>query len=209
MMIDPQTAALIRQILTPFKNELIRTKQELEKVRAIAASRPRTVTEEIDAIPGRRIFFSLAQVQNFTINNLGLAGDAMTFLVSQDGPFIQTHYPLAMWKPSLPSNATNLGRWRPVATWPLPDQVVDTDTIDLSYQLSDGGSMRSFQNLPIPAGLLSRPDNMMPLPVPTLFTPNTPIQVIPTYEDINFDGTTPPTQGTLVIVLPGYRIVNL
>jgi len=207
---DNETAQLIRQILTPFKNELIRTKQELEKVRAMAAARPRTVTEEIDAIPGRRIYFTLAQVQDFTIAQNRSRGAAMSFLVSQDGPFIQTHYPLAMWRPSAPSTATNFGRWRPVSTWPLPDQVVDTDIIDISYEVSDGGSQRSFQNLSVPAGLLSRPDNLIPLPVPTLYTPNTPIQLTPTYENILFDSAAPvATQGTLVIALPGYRIVNL
>jgi len=209
MQIDNATAALIRQLLTPFKNEIIRTKQELEKVRLMAASRPRTVTEEIDAIPGRRIYFTLSQVQQFTIAQNHQRGLAMSFLVSQDGPFIQTHYPLAMWRPSAPAATTNLGRWRPVSSWPLPDQVVDTDIIDLSYEVSDGGSVRNFQNLPVSAGLLSRPDNMIPLPVPTLYTPNTPIQFIPTYENILFDSAIPPTAGILVVGLPGYRIVNL
>ena len=129
---DNETAQLIRQILTPFKNELIRTKQELEKVRAMAAARPRTVTEEIDAIPGRRIYFTLSQVQDFTIAQNHQRGTQMSFLVSQDGPFIQTHYPLAMWRPNAPAATTNFGRWRPVSSWPLPDQVVDTDIIDLS-----------------------------------------------------------------------------
>jgi len=206
---DNETAQLIRQILTPFKNELIRTKQELEKVRAMAAARPRTVTEEIDAIPGRRIYFTLSQVQDFTIAQNHQRGTQMSFLVSQDGPFIQTHYPLAMWRPNAPAATTNFGRWRPVSSWPLPTQVVGADIIDLSYEVSDGGSQRNFQNLPVSAGLLSRPDNLIPLPVPTLYTPNTPIQLTPTYENILFDSAIPPTGGTLVIGLPGYRIVNL
>ena len=206
---DNETAQLIRQILTPFKNELIRTKQELVKVRAMAAARPRTVTEEIDAIPGRRIYFTLSQVQDFTIAQNHQRGTQMSFLVSQDGPFIQTHYPLAMWRPNAPAATTNFGRWRPVSSWPLPTQVVGADIIDLSYEVSDGGSQRNFQNLPVSAGLLSRPDNLIPLPVPTLYTPNTPIQLTPTYENILFDSTIPPTGGTLVIGLPGYRIVNL
>ena len=209
-MIPADLAAHLRQILTPIRNELIRAKRELAEVKAIAASRPRTITEEIDAIPGRRIFYTLSAVQTFDAALDGRPGQVMSFLVSQDGPFIMTHYPVAMWRSSSPDTATTFGRWRPVASWPLPDQVLDDDIIDISYSMADAGSQRNFQNLPILAGLLSRPDNMIPLPVPTLFTPNTTIQFIPQYENILFSVTAvPTTQGTLVVALPGYRIVSL
>jgi hypothetical protein len=172
---------------------------------------PKSITEEIDSIPGRRIFYNLSDRQQFDISQDGRRGDPLTMLVSQDGSFIQTHYPLVTWKPVGPDNATNLGFWRPVSHWPLPDQVVDGDIIDLSYEVISGGSQRLFQNEPAGAGPMSRPDNLIPLPVPTLYSPNDVIQFYPTFDRILFDTTVevPTTQGELSVVLPGYRIVNL
>jgi len=171
---------------------------------------PKSITQEIDSIPGRRIFYNAVGVQSFTTADAGQRGQPINFLVSQDGPFIQTHYPLVVWRPSAPSNATNFGVTRPVCSWPLPDQVIDGDRVDLSYEFVSGGSQRNFQNLP--AGpLFSRPDNFAPLPVPTLFSPNETIQVFLTFESIAFDTTVaePTTEGTLQVTLPGYRIVNM
>jgi hypothetical protein len=185
-------------------------KAEIAKLTAKIEQRPITLTEEIDSIPGRRIFFNLSAVQTFTVALSGQRGQPMNFLVSQDGAFVQTHYPMTIWRPSGPANATQFGWWRPISDWPLPDQVVDGDRINLSYEFVSGGSQRNFQNLP--AGpVLSRPDNLIPLPCPTLFTPNETIQFIPTYESINFDQTlqVPTTTGTLQVTLPGYRIVNM
>lgn len=203
-----QIAALIRQLTNPLKKEILRLRRESEVLTNLA-QRAKSVQEEIDAIPGRRIFYTLSGNQTFEMGSDGVQGQPIPFLVSQDGPFIMTHYPIIMWKPSAPNAATNFGVWRPVASWPLPDQVIDTDIIDISYSMTDGGSQRNFQNLPVLAGLISRPDNMIPLPVPTLFTPNTVAQLTPTYENILFNGDVPPTQGLLVVGLPGYRIVNL
>ena len=170
---------------------------------------PRSITQEIDSIPGRRIFYTLAATLVFDDTVAGTRATAMPFLVSQDGPFIATHYPMAIWRPSAPDTATNFGAWRPVATWPLPDQVLDTDLIDISYEVSDTGSQRNFQNQPI-APVLSRPDNLIPLPVPTLFAPNTTVQFTPTFERIVFNTSgTPTTEGTLWVGFPGYKIVNL
>lgn len=172
-------------------------------------NRPRTITEEIDAIPGRRIEFTNPQELTFDITQLGQRGNALTFQVSQDGPFVMTHYPLVAWRPSAPSNATNLGRWRPVSTWPVPTQAfVNTDWIDIGYEIQDGGSQRLFQS-GMRGPILSRPDNLAPLPVPTLFAANAVIQFYPTFLDITFDGAVPPTAGILHVDLPGYRIVNL
>lgn len=170
---------------------------------------PRSITQEVDSIPGRRIWYTLAAELIFDDSVAGTRATAMSFLVSQDGPFIATHYPMAIWKPSAPDAATNFGAWRPVSTWPLPDQVLDTDLIDLSYEVADTGSQRNFQNQTV-APVLSRPDNLIPLPVPTLFAPNTTIQFIPTFERIDFNATgTPTTQGTLWVGFIGYKIVNL
>lgn len=181
------------------------------KLEQIVKARPRSITDEIDAIPGRRIFYNLVGRDNFVAQQQGLRADAINFLVSQDGPFIMTHYPLVMWRPNLPTTATNFGEWSPVSAWPLPTQQVGVlqDRINLSYEIVDGGSQRNFQNEDSPAWF-SRPDNAMPLPVPTLFSPNTTVQFFPTYERIIFAVTAIPTvRGEIVINLPGYRIVNL
>ncbi len=204
-----ETAAFLRQQLDPIKKEIIRLRQENEQFKAVLQNRPKTPTEELDVIPGRRIFYTLSANQDFTTSQDGQRGQPMNFLVSQDGIFIMTHYPVAMWKSSLPTNATDFGRWRPISTWPLPDQVLDTCIIDISYELIDGGSQRAFQNLPVSPGLISSPSCLIPLPVPTPFAPNTTIQFVPTYENILFNDSTPTTQGTLVVSLPGYKIVNL
>lgn len=209
---DPQTAALLRQ----HRAELQQMRQQLARVIAhqnelvqALQNQPQPITREIDSIPGRRIWYGLTAEQDFDATVSGIRATAMSFLVSQDGPFIATHYPFAIWRPSAPSNATNFGAWRPVSTWPLPDQVLDTDLIDLSYEIDDSGSQRNFQNQAV-GPMFSRPDNLVPLPVPTLFAPNTTIRLTPTYERVSFNTTgVATTDGTLVITFPGYKIVNL
>lgn len=176
----------------------------------------RSITQEIDAIPGRRIYYNLTGRIAFTIADDGRRGQPINMLISQDGPFVQTHYPFAIWRPSAPAGATLFGLWRPVSSWPLADQAnggvaddLDEDLISISYEITDSGSQRNFQNEAVPP-VLSRPDMLAPLPVPTLFTPNSTIQFTPTYERILFNNsTTPPTEGTLVVCLPGYRVVNM
>lgn len=171
-------------------------------------SRPRSVAEEIDAIPGRRMEGTLEGAVTFTGSDLGQRGQPIIMQVSQDGPFVQTHYPLALWIPSAPDDATNFGRWRPVESAYLPTQQITTDFIDLSYEMQDGGNQRLLQNAPR-TPLLSRPDNIVPTPVPTLWATNSAILFIPTYRGITWDGDVPPTEGTLFVSIPGYRIVNL
>lgn len=172
---------------------------------------PRSITEEIDSLPGRRIFYNLSGRQSFTIAQLGTRADAISFFVSQDGPFVMTHYPLVCWKPNLPATATQFGQWSPVSSWPVPtQQAANQDSINLSYEFFDGGSQRAFNN-EVAAPLFSRPDSLQELPVPTLFAPNANINFFATYEDIFFDPdpAVPSTGGQLVVTLPGYRIVNL
>lgn len=171
-------------------------------------SRPRTITEEIDQIPGRRIDTVLSGEVTFDSTAEGTRGNPVLIQVSQDGPFVMTHYPMISWYPSAPTSAANYMRWRPVSTYPLPDQVVDTDIIDIKYELQDGGNQRNFQNAP--RGLvLSRPDNIVPLACPTLWAPNSAIALTPTYMNITWDSDPAPTQGTLHVDFIGYRIVNL
>ena len=180
----------------------------LQQMVADYQSRPRTVQEEIDAIDGRRIESTLSGEVTFTTNDLGNRSTPVVFLVSQDGPFVMTHYPMVLWRPTAPTNATNINRWRPVSSFPLPTQQVTTDIIDIMYELQDGGNQRLFQNQPR-APLFSRPDNIVPAPVPTLWSPNSSINFIPTYLHFTWDSATPPTQGTLHVDLIGYRIVNM
>lgn len=172
------------------------------------ASRPPSITEEIDRIPGRRLEFRLSGEVDFDISVEGSRGEPITFQVSQDGPFIMTHYPLVLWRPTAPDTATNFGRWRPVTSYPLPDQVYDTDVIDLSFELFDGGSERMMQSA-ASGPIFSRPDNLIPLPVPTMFASAASIQFFPTYNQITFDGAVAPTDGALHVDLIGYRIANL
>jgi uncharacterized coiled-coil protein SlyX len=180
----------------------------LQQAMSELSSRPRSVLEEIDAYPGRRMETMLTGEITFTLNDEGAVGAPILIQVNQDGPFVMTHYPMAIWRPSAPTNATNLGRWRPVTSFPLPTQQVTTDIIDIMWELQDGGSMRNMQNAPRGPGL-SRPDNFIPCAVPTVFSPNSAIKFIPTYNAITWDSENPPTQGTLHVDLIGYRIVNL
>lgn len=213
---NTQEAAKLRAYLGKLAAENREIKRQLAEQRAQYAAFikacenvPSSPTEELDSIPGRRIFYGLSDEQTFTTDLDGQRGQPMNFLVSQDGPFVMSHFPLVTWRPSAPDTATRFGQWRPVASWPLPDQVVDDDRIDLSWEFVSGGSQRNFQNEPW-GPIFSRPDNLVPLPIPTLFAPNETIQMILTYEDINFStGDTPTTEGTVRVTLPGYRAANM
>lgn len=180
-----------------------------ELIRA-CENQPHSITAEIDALPGRRIYYNLTGTIDFTSAQDGLRGRPVTFSVSQDGSFIQTHYPLVTWYPNLPTNADNFGRWSPVGSWPLPTQQFALDAIDLSYEITDSGSQRNFNN-EAAGPVFSRPDNFVPLPVPTLFSPASVISFFPTYNRIFFDTapTVDTTGGKLVVTLPGYRVVNM
>lgn len=193
----------LRKILNSHKSTI---ESLLAKVSLL--ERGKSLEDEIESIKGRRIFYNLVGQQTFSSTNDGTRGNPINMLVSQDGPFVMMGYPLVMWRSSGPSNATDFGRWRPVSTFPLPTQQLTTNFVDISWELTDGGSQRNFQNLAVPP-LFSRPDAILPLPKPTLFAPNTTIQFIPTYQDILFAGATPTTEGTLVVALPGYRIVQM
>lgn len=215
---DPNSAAMLRRLAAQVQS----LQQEIINVRTSEARRARSVDEEINAIPGRRIVYTLSGEQSFTIAaNDGLRGSPINMLVSQDGPFVMTHYPLVGWTPNLPSTATRFGQWMPIRSYPLPTQqsgmlatstalATTYESIDISYELSDSGSQRNFQNITVGAGLFSQADNMIPLPVPTLFQPNTTISIVITYNNILFGSQgTATTGGLLHVDLPGYRIVSL
>ena len=213
MTMNAEERAWIKRQFGGFQQHIANLVSQLQHMQGVvdaleSLKRPYSISEEIDEIPGRRVFYTLVGRVDFTIDDLGKASTPVNFQVSQDGPFVQTHYPFALWLPSSPATATNLGRWRPVSHYPLPTQEIGTDFISISYQVTDGGSDRQLQSLPVPP-LLSTPDNVVPLPVPTFFSPNANIQFKPTYEDIQFDGGVPPDTGTLVVALPGFRAVNM
>lgn len=208
-MSDPnQAASNERRIQTIIANQA-----KLQAAVAEILRRPRSITEEIDALPGRRIVYTLAGDVSFTASNQSAQGTPISFQVSQDGPFVMTHYPLVSWWPNLPTDGDNYLKQSPVNAWPFPAQT-DTglDVLNLNYQLFDAGSQRAFQGGSVVSGqLLSRPGALMPLPVPTLWSPQALIQFIPYYLDIAF-ATAPSTDttgGNLHVDLPGYRIVNL
>jgi hypothetical protein len=192
------------------KAQLAEVTAEYKGVRKAFENRPKSITNELDSIPGRRIAYNLSDTLLFTESDDGKRGQPLNFLVSQDGPFVMTFYPNVIWRPTQPDNATNFGRTRPPYSWPLPDQVLDTDTIDITWEMVSGGSQRNFQNLPA-APMFSRGDTAIPLAVPTLFAPNETIQFFPTFNSIDFDtgAAVPTVEGELLVTLPGYRIVNM
>lgn len=202
-----EQAAIIRKLGAAFAG----LKKQTDDLISACLNRPKTLEEEIESIEGRRIFYNLVDTIDFTTAQDGQRFNQLSFLVSQDGPFIMTAYPMVAWRPNAPANATNFGRWSPVSSWPLPTQQVTTiDTIDLSYEFFDGGSQRAFQNEAAPP-VFSRPDYLAPLPKPVLFAPNSTPTFYPTFNDIAFDAGAdePTTGGQLVVMLIGYRIVNL
>lgn len=207
MATDPAVAAAVRIHRDAIKQLQGQIAQLTAVVNAVN-SRPTTTQEEIDDIAGRRMEGVLTGEVTFDANDEGKRGTPIIFQISQDGPFVMTHYPMALWRPSAPSTATNLNRWRPVSSFPLPTQQIQTDIIDIMYELADGGSQRFMQNAPR-GPLFSRPDNIVPCPVPTLFSSNTSINFYPTYLDLNWNGAVAPTQGILHVILIGYRIFNL
>lgn len=182
--------------------------QAASAIAAWLTDQPPSITDEIDRIPGRRIFTTLTADADFGTTNQGKQGEPLTYQVSQDGPFIMTHYPVAYWQPIEPENASNFLMWRPITHWPLPAQEVTGDVISLGYRFYDGGSERFFDNAAV-GPIFSRPDNMVPLPVPTHFSTSALISIYPQYGRIQFGGDTPTTKGRLKIDLPGYRCVNL
>ncbi len=196
------------QALNRRLNQAVNVINQQQQALAQLMARPRTITEEIDRIPGRRIETIYSGEVTFTEDDVSRRANPILIQISQDGPFIMTHYPMVLWRPTAPTDATNLNRWRPVSSFPLPTQQVGTDIIDIGYELQDGGSQRNFQNA-MRGPVLSRPDNLVPCAVPTLWAPNAAIQFTPTYLSVTWDSADPPTQGTLHVDLIGYRIVNL
>lgn len=188
--------------------------QRLENA-AKAPQLPLSQDQEIDAIVGRRVPFNAVGTGVFDATLIGKKGQPIVIQVNSDGPFIQTAYPLITWTPTSPPSATNFGKWRPVCSANLNAQAVGQpagvdlqDSIDISYEIQDGGNQRNLQNVPTPP-LLSRFDKLLQLPTKMIWQASSVISVSITYRDINFNGAVPPDAGEISVILPGYRIVSM
>lgn len=159
-------------------------------------------------IPGRRVPYWLVGSQSFTTTQNGIRGADIAMPVTQDGPFIWTHYPVVMWRVNAPAAATDFGRWRPVSNWPLPDQILATNTIDISWEIRDGGAGRIFQSESLPPAF-SYPGKAHRLPFECFMPANSSLVFTPTYQDIAFGGAEAATSGLLKVMLPGFRIASM
>jgi hypothetical protein len=201
-------AAFARQIAT-MQSQMSVMAAKLQKVE----ERPMSVWDEINQIEGRRVDYVLSQDLSFTITQLGARSSGLSFQVSQDGPFIMTHYPMVSWWVNAPSNADNLGKYGAIGSWPLPTQQQGTslDSININYEIYDSGSQRGLQTGVRSQGLLSYPGALMKMPQPVIFAAAAQIQFYCTFLDIDF--ATAPTNdssgGNLHVDLVGFRCVNL
>ena len=95
MATDPTTqthSRLIKKALD--QNQMLLGRlAALEDALRSALARPRSPTEALDAIPGRRIESMLVGTVDFDVNARGTRGNPVTITISQDGPFVATHYP--------------------------------------------------------------------------------------------------------------------
>lgn len=203
-----QFAAMLRQAMAPLRQQIVTLQQQVNDLQ----QRPMTPEEEINAIPGRRVYFTMTQSQAFTSATAnGSRGSAIAFPISADGVYIMTHFPQIVWKVTAPGNATNFGAWRPPYSWPLPlqDFISGDDVIDVSYELTDNGPTRNMQDNPVPGILSSSPGNLIKLPMPTRYEASSTITIVPTYERISLNSSgTASTGGTLYISLIGYKIIT-
>lgn len=94
----------------------------------------------IEDIPGKRVPYTYVAQGTFTTT----ARTAITFQVSQDGPFVTT-YLTAHWRPTAGANA---GTWRPISQLGQLYAGAATDGVNFEYEIQAGGADRNWQNLP-------------------------------------------------------------
>lgn len=188
-----------------------------------------------ERIPGRRIPFVLLgyQVFNNAFTNGRFFAD-VHLEVTPRGPFVMTYYPMLLTRVDNGSASSALnGIWQPVFTWPLPEQEPIASTgnptvVDLSWEFQDGRAMREFQSggsrprgsaftnasvnnvQSVPSLVSSAPGGCAPLVKHVFFNEKSIIIFRLKYEAVNFVNGTEytPRQGTIVIALPGYRILR-
>ena len=164
-----------------------------------------------DVGEGRKQFFGLGGRAPFSSSDAGRQGQPIIMNISQDAPFVATHYPIVSWKPTLPAGTELFGMWRPVSSFPLPTQFAgagvdgNLDLVAISYEIQETGSGRQLQNEAV-LPLLSRMDHLVPLPCQTVFSENSVVTFTPTFERILFNSPTPPTNGQIAVLFPGYRL---
>jgi len=172
-----------------------------------------SIYRDLDRIPGKVVTYSPSTTPiEFTVADEGNRLNAANIQISTDGPFIQTSYPLVSWRPIKPDGsagprATDFGLSRPVSVQYLPRQQFGNNFIEVSWELTSGGSQRLQQNtaaLPF----FSRPDYNNRLPQPYVWGPNQSIMFQATMRRIVFGGDVPTTAGQLEVTIPGYRIVD-
>jgi len=168
---------------------------------------------DVERIPGKVVTYSpTATPIEFTSADEGVRLNAANIQISTDGPFIQTSYPLVSWRPIRPDGstgprATDFGLSRPVSVQYLARQQFGNNFIEVSWEMTSGGSQRLQQNtaaLPF----FSRPDYNNRLPQPYVWGPNQSIMFEATIRRIVFGGDVPTTAGQLEVTIPGYRIVD-
>jgi hypothetical protein len=134
---------------------------------------------DIDSIPGRRMAY------NMSMDGTSTAGNHVDFLISQDGPFILTHFPILLWQ-----YREGTSRW--VVSGSREDE------LGTFYLMSDESCQRMLTRNWI--NIYSQPHQLTPLPMSTLFVPNSMIR-------LNLHPPPPPEPVDYRCILPGYRIV--
>lgn len=146
---------------------------------------PTQHSKDIDAIPGRRVVYTMSGDLNIGPSRT-MVSERVLFSVNQDGPFILTHFPLFFWQASRQEGGS--GEWCETREW--------------SYHWLDASSQRFMAAAEIK--IFSRSDMLNPLPSAALFAPNSTIEISPVCDDLEQQ-----SNGTLKVLLPGYRIVNM
>lgn len=225
--------AAIRKAMDHWAGELERLGALVED---LAVRARRNLEEEINALPGERYYFTLTgksivrqgstyfkqDGQPFVSTAADTEADLLYYEVPKDCFFIACYYPMAVWRITTSGVAADVGRWRPVYSWPLPDQVMNTELIDVSLRFADVGSERALENEAtarnastgapvasvlrhVPSAHFSNPNTWKKLPVPSVFKPKSVIACQPKYDRVLF---TSATAGRLRVDLPGYLIRN-
>lgn len=105
----------------------------------------------VEDIPGKRVPYTQVAQGTFSATSANTR-TAITFQVSQDGPFVCT-WVSAYWRVTSGSPTGGQGRWRPISSlFALqPDGAGGTftvpDVVDFEYEVQQGGADRNWQNI--------------------------------------------------------------
>ena len=105
---NPQEAAQLKSYLAKISGEHREMKREMSNIlseykafRKACEDVPKSITHELDSIPGRRIFYNLSGTQPFDDGDARTRLQPINFLVSQDGDItlvIEAFYDDAFWE---------------------------------------------------------------------------------------------------------------